>query len=194
MISRGLYLFGYLGSSRTSDNDKKKVPRLFYALKSRRKISNRHLGLGQSKQNNYLTRIKIIKEMKKNFLMALSVFLFSTTATFAGNDDNKVANNENNEIEVSIEKADYPYWQGSAWNNKSGVYAESVYLKVYNSSNNTCNSYVADIYSNSRCDKKLGGATVRENPKYGTDKYSRERAYTCKYYITYGGDTYYFNM
>ena len=38
--------------------------------------------------------------------MALSVFLFSTTASFAGNDDNsnKVANNENNEIEVSIEK------------------------------------------------------------------------------------------
>ncbi len=44
--------------------------------------------------------------MKKIFLMALSVFLFSTTASFAGNDDNsnKVANNENNEIEVSIEK------------------------------------------------------------------------------------------
>ena len=127
--------------------------------------------------------------------MALSVFLFSTTATFAGNDDNsnKVANNENNEIEVLVESSDYPYWQGRAWSG-SGVYAKSVYLKVYNSSPNSCNSYVADIYSDSRADEKLGGATVRENPKYGTDKYMKGKEYTCKYYITYSGDTYYFNM
>lgn len=133
--------------------------------------------------------------MKKFFLMALSVFLFSATASFAGNDDNsnKVANNENNEIEVLVESSDYPYWQGYARTAARDVYSTSVYLKVYNS-NNTCNSYVADIYRNSRADEKLGGATVRENPKYGTDKYMIGKEYTCKYYITYSGDTYYFNM
>ncbi len=132
--------------------------------------------------------------MKKFFLMALSVFLFSTTASFAGNDDNsnKVANNENNEIEVLVESSDYPYWQGLAVAG-SGVYAKSVYLKVYNS-NNTCNSYVADIYSDSSCSKKLGGATVRENPDYNPNSNRSERMYHSKYYITYGGSTYYFNM
>ena len=66
MISRGLYLFGYLGSSRTSDNDKKKVPRLFYALKSEMQKIYRLWNLGKVKETNYLTRIKIIKEMKNN--------------------------------------------------------------------------------------------------------------------------------
>ena len=46
--------------------------------------------------------------MKKFFLMALSVFLFSTTASFAGNDDN--SNKVANEIEVSIEKAAPTVW------------------------------------------------------------------------------------
>ena len=131
--------------------------------------------------------------MKKFFLMALSVFLFSTTASFAGNDDNsnKVANNENNEIEVLVESSDYPYWQGNASTDR-GEYSVSVYLKVYNSSPNSCNSYVADIYKDYSCSEKLGGATVRENPNYKPNSSSRFRS--CKYYITYSGNTYYFNM
>ena len=132
--------------------------------------------------------------MKKFFLMALSVFLFSTTASFAGNEDNsnKVANNGNNEIEVLVESSDYPYWQGLAITG-SREYSKSVYLKVYNSYN-ACNSYVADIYRNSRADEKLGGATVRENPDYNPNSNRSGRMYHSKYYITYGGDTYYFNM
>ena len=47
MISRGLYLLGVLGSSRTSDNDKKKVPRLFYALKSEMQKIYRLWNLGK---------------------------------------------------------------------------------------------------------------------------------------------------
>ena len=127
--------------------------------------------------------------------MALSVFLFSTTASFAGNDDNsnKVANNENNEIEVLVESSDYPYWQGNAWT-VAGDYSKNVYLKVYNSSPNSCNSYVADIYKDSRCNEKLGGATVRENPDYNPNSNRSGRMYHSKYYITYSGNTYYFNM
>ncbi len=133
--------------------------------------------------------------MKKIFLMALSVFLFSTTASFAGNDDNsnKVANNGNNEIEVLVESSDYPYWQGYA-STDSGFGSSRVYLKVYNSSPNSCNSYVADIYYSSTSDEKLGGATVRENSNYNPNSKIKESGYRYKYYITYKGFTYYFNI
>ena len=132
--------------------------------------------------------------MKKIFLMALSVFLFSTTVSFAGNDDNsnKVANNENNEIEVLVESSDYPYWEGYASFTVNYI-TSKVYLKVYNSYN-SCNSYVADIYKDSSCNKKLGGATVRENPNYNPNSQMPGEKYKRKYYIIYAGNTYYFNM
>ena len=76
--------------------------------------------------------------MKKFFLMALSVFLFSTTASFAGNDDNsnKVANNENNEIEVSIEKTtpvreEVEWVTADVWNPKKGEWTDEKELKIY---------------------------------------------------------------
>ena len=76
--------------------------------------------------------------MKKFFLMALSVFLFSTTATFAGNDDNsnKVANNENNEIEVSIEKVtpvreEVEWVTADIWNPKKGEWTGEEEIKIY---------------------------------------------------------------
>lgn len=131
--------------------------------------------------------------MKKIFLMALSVFLFSTTASFAGNDDNsnKVANNENNEIEVLVESSDYPYWEGYASFTVNYI-TSKVYLKVYNSYN-SCNSYVADIYDSSSR-KKLGGATVRENPNYNPNPVGFGKDSERKYYIIYSGNKYYFNM
>ena len=54
MILRGLYLFNGLGISRTSDFDKRKVPRLFYALKSEMPKNIPPLELGQSKLNGLL--------------------------------------------------------------------------------------------------------------------------------------------
>lgn len=76
--------------------------------------------------------------MKKFFLMALSVFLFSTTASFAGNDDNsnKVANNENNEIEVSIEKTtpvreEVEIVTADTWNPEKGEWIDELDLTIY---------------------------------------------------------------
>ena len=187
MILRGLYLLGRLGSRRPRIPDKKKVPRLFYAFKSEMPKNIPPLELGQIKVNNYLTRIKIIKEMKKIFLMALSVFLFLTTASFAGNDDN--SNKVANEIEVSIEKAVPTYWEG--WANDTG--SKKVYLKVYQTPGQ-CNSYAADIYYLEYGEYvKKGEAWVKENPNYDSScMYTNSRC--RKYYITYGGTNYYFNM
>ena len=125
--------------------------------------------------------------MKKFFLMALSVFLFSTTASFAGNDDN--SNKVANEIEVSIEKAEPTYWEGYA----HASHDRDKYLKVYQTPGQ-CNSYAADIYRNSSCIEKLGEAWVKENPDYNPNSNSNSRVYTCKYYITYRDANYYFNM
>ena len=76
--------------------------------------------------------------MKKLFLMALSVFLFSTTASFAGNDDNsnKVANNENNEIEVSIEKTtpvreEVEWVTAYIWNPEKEEWTGEEEIKIY---------------------------------------------------------------
>ena len=76
--------------------------------------------------------------MKKIFLMALSVFLFSTTTSFAGNDDNsnKVANNENNEIEVSIEKVtpvreEVEWVTGDIWNPEKEEWTGEKGIKIY---------------------------------------------------------------
>ena len=117
--------------------------------------------------------------------MALSVFLFSTTATFAGNDDN--SNKVANEIDVLIEKAEPTYWEGNASTDTRGC----VYLKVYQTPGQ-CNSFVAHIYWDSHSDEKLGEAWVKENPNYnpraGKPEYSR------KYYITYRNTNYYFDM
>lgn len=70
--------------------------------------------------------------------MALSVFLFSTTASFAGNDDNsnKVANNENNEIEVSIEKVtpvreEVERVTADVWDPKREEWTHESYLTIY---------------------------------------------------------------
>ena len=130
--------------------------------------------------------------MKKIFLMALSVFLFSTTASFAGNDDN--SNKVANEIEVSIEKAEPIYWEGYARVSKN----IEKYLKVYQTPGQ-CNSFVAHIYYNSKSNEKLGEAWVKENPDYGKrsggmGRLSELRRSDYKYYITYRGDDYYFNM
>ena len=123
--------------------------------------------------------------MKKFFLMVLSVFLFQTTASFAGNDDN--SNKVANEIDVLIEKAEPTYWEGWA-----STGSKSVYLKVYQTPGQ-CNSYAADIYSNARCDTKLGEAWVKENPNHDSScMYTN--SHCRKYYITYGGSNYYFNM
>ena len=125
--------------------------------------------------------------MKKFFLMALSVFLFSTTASFAGNDDN--SNKVANEIEVSIEKAAPTVWQGWA---RSG--SNRVYLKVY-STPGACYSYFAEIYTIKNNEYvKLDEAEVRESPYYKSSgiKYSDSEKY--KYYITYEGLKYRFNI
>ena len=70
--------------------------------------------------------------------MALSVFLFSTTASFAGNDDNsnKVANNEKNEIEVSIEKTtpvreEVEWVTADVWNPQKGEWTGEREIKIY---------------------------------------------------------------
>ena len=124
--------------------------------------------------------------MKKFFLMALSVFLFSTTASFAGNDDN--SNNVANEIDVLIEKAEPTYWEGNAVADGPG----SVYLQVYQTPGQ-CNSFVAHIYRNYRLNEKLGEQWVKENPNYKS-RNSNINSESCKYYITYRGLNYYFNM
>ena len=44
---RGLFLFGMLGSPEPHETDKIESPTFFYALKSKKKITYRHLGLRQ---------------------------------------------------------------------------------------------------------------------------------------------------
>ena len=129
--------------------------------------------------------------MKKFFLMALSVFLFSTTASFAGNDDN--SNKVANEIDVLIEKAEPTYWEGTV---QVSQY-HSLYLRVYRASG-MCDSFVAHIYKDYSSDEKLGEAVVKVNPNYressgGMGRLSQPRG-GYKYYITYGGNNLYFNM
>ena len=121
--------------------------------------------------------------------MALSVFLFSTTASFAGNDDN--SNKVANEIDVLIEKAEPTYWEGTV---QVSQY-HSLYLRVYRSTN-LCDSFVAHIYENSSSDEKLGEAVVKVNPNYRSNKggFVREEHRGSQYYITYRGNNIYFNM
>ena len=127
--------------------------------------------------------------MKKFFLMALSVFLFSTTASFAGNDDN--SNKVANEIEVSIEKAEPTYWEGKVWIDQYNHY----YLKVYRTSG-MCDSFVAHIYENAYSDEKLGEVVVKVNPNYGSTKggFVRQEHRDSQYYITFRDHKLYFNM
>ena len=127
--------------------------------------------------------------MKKFFLMALSVFLFSTTASFAGNDDN--SNKVANEIDVLIEKAEPTYWEGYVQLSQYKQY----YLRVYRTSG-MCDSFVAHIYDDSRSDEKLGEAVVKVNPNYGSTKggFVRQEHRGSQYYITFRGNNLYFNM
>ena len=116
--------------------------------------------------------------------MALSVFLFSTTASFAGNDDN--SNKVANEIEVSIEKAAPTVWEGFA----KDVSGNSLYIRVYYA-DNACNSLVAHVYANGSNSAKTGEVWVKENPNYKPQ--SIYVNYNSKYYITYGDRNYYFD-
>ena len=70
--------------------------------------------------------------MKKFFLMALSVFLFSTTASFAGNDDNsnKVANNENIEKGTPV-REEVEWVTADVWNPKKGEWTDEKEIKIY---------------------------------------------------------------
>ena len=101
--------------------------------------------------------------MKKFFLMALSVFLFSTTASFAGNDDNsnKVANNENNEIEVSIEKTtpvreEVEWVTVDIWNPEKGEWTGEEEIKIYYNRNGyyEAKSMLNDWYRVEESDKR----------------------------------------
>ena len=57
--------------------------------------------------------------MKKIIITVLSAFLFSTTTTFAGNDDNsnKLAGSETSLIEVANLKNNSAYWSGNGGGN-----------------------------------------------------------------------------
>ena len=123
--------------------------------------------------------------MKKFFLMALSVFLFSTTASFAGNDDN--SNKVANEIEVSIEKAAPTVWEGFA----KDFNGNSLYIRVYYA-DNACSSLVAHVYANGSNSAKTGEVWVKENPNYNPKSASSK--HSSKYYITYGNRNYYFDI
>ena len=80
------------------------------------------------------------------------------------------------------------YWEGCA----HACGEPYLFIKVYQTEGQ-CNSFYAIVtsaYYTSNNGKELW---VRENPKYNPDK-DRPYCYEKKYYVTCGGDDYYFNM
>lgn len=76
-----------------------------------------------------------------------------------------------------------------ALNNTSGIYGKSIRIDIYQANNYSCNTYVAYLNNN----YEFGSMAVFDNPDY--DKEARtETKRTSKYYVTYDGERYYFNL
>ncbi len=87
------------------------------------------------------------------------------------------------------------YWQGRAVKYNGSLQASSwVEINVYQSAN-ACNSFYAVITNSNLSYTRGDQVWVKENPNYDSDSRQRNiNPNVRKYYITYGGKDFYFDM
>ena len=137
--------------------------------------------------------------MKKLLLVLLAMFMFSVIGSYANN-DGKILKDIVNTTEMVSDLPDEPvYWEGRAYgyDRYDKSLGKELYIYVYQAANQ-CNSYVAYatriLYSYDYDDINPPYRTwVKENPEYDANAYSYQSS-QYKYYITYQGGKYYFNM